>query len=93
VLASAQRPGDVLGVQQGGQADIDQLDGGVVVDAGQVGGGIAELLSEGLQLGRGAAEYHHLADLGMGVVDVGVGDPEAGAQQANLHGTLRGEAR
>jgi hypothetical protein len=41
VLASGQRPQGVLGVQPGGQADVDQLDGGVVVDAGQVGGGVA----------------------------------------------------
>jgi hypothetical protein len=94
VLSGLKRPQDVLGVQRGGQAHVDQLDGGVVVDAGWVGGGgVAELLGEGLQLGRGAAEDHYLADLGMGVVDVGVGDPEAGAQQADLHGTLQGEPR
>jgi hypothetical protein len=27
----------------------------------------------------------------VGVVDAGVGDPKAGAQQADLHGVLRGE--
>jgi hypothetical protein len=33
VLAGRQRAGDVLGVQRGGQADVDQVDGRVVVDA------------------------------------------------------------
>ena len=89
MLAGRQRPGDVLGVHRGGQAHVDQVDGGVVVDAGHLGGGgIAELVGEGLQLGQGAAEDHDLADLGMGVVAAGVGDPEAGAQQADLHGAL-----
>jgi hypothetical protein len=90
VLADRQRPEDVLGVHRGGQAHIHQVDGGVVVDAGQVGGGgIAELLGERVQLGGGAAEDHHVADLGMGVVDAGVGDPEPGAQQADLHSPPR----
>jgi hypothetical protein len=79
MLAGSKRPQGVLGVQRGGQAHIDQVDGGVVVDAGPVGGGgIAELVGEGVQLGGGAAEDDHLADLGVGVVDAGVGDPEAG---------------
>jgi hypothetical protein len=53
VLAGRKRPQGVLGVQPGGQADVDQVDGGVVVDAGWIGGGgVAELLGEGLQLGR-----------------------------------------
>jgi hypothetical protein len=89
MLADRQRPQGVLGVQPGGQAHIDQVDGRVVVDAGQVGGGgVAELVSERLQLGGGAAKDRHLPDLGVGVVDAGVGDPEAGAQQADLHGAL-----
>jgi hypothetical protein len=93
MLAGLKRPQDVLGVQPGGQADVDQVDSGIVVDAGQVGGGgVAELLGEGLQLGRSPPEDHHLTDLGTGVVDVGVGDPEPGAQQTDLHGTLRGES-
>jgi hypothetical protein len=92
VLAGLKRAQDVFGVQPGGQADVDQVDSGIVVDAGHLrGGGVAELVGEGVQLGRGPAEDHHLADLGMGVVDAGVGDPEAGAQQADLHGALRGE--
>ena len=37
VLAGLKRPQDVLGVQPGGQADVDQVDGGVVVDAGHLG--------------------------------------------------------
>jgi hypothetical protein len=71
-------------MQPSGQAHVDEIDGGVVVDRVQFGGrGEPELGGDLLELRRGAAEDDDLIDGGMPVVDAGVSDSEAGAQQAD----------
>ena len=74
-------------MQRGRQTHVDQVDHRIVVDRVEFGGGVeAELAGELVQLGGRPAEHDDLVDTGMVPVDVGVGDAEAGAQQADLHG-------
>jgi hypothetical protein len=73
-------------MQPGGQAHVDEIDRGVVVDRVQVGGrGEPELRGDLPELPGGVAEDVDLIDGGMAVEDASVSDSEAGAQQADLH--------
>jgi hypothetical protein len=81
VPAGIEAAEDVFGVQLGGQAHVDQIDRGVVVDRIQLSGrGEPELGGDLLELRLGAAEDDDLIDGGMAVVDAGVSDSEAGAK-------------
>jgi hypothetical protein len=74
LLARVEGPPDMVGVQRGGQAHIDQIDVGVVVDRVDVGaGGEPELGADRSELGRRATDHHDRFDVGVDVVDLGVG--------------------
>jgi hypothetical protein len=81
VLAGIEAADDVFGVQPGGQAHVDEIDGRVVIDRVQFGRrGEPELGAYLRELRRGAAENDDLIDGGMAMVDAGVSDSEAGAR-------------
>jgi hypothetical protein len=89
VLAAVEGSDDAVRVERRGQADVDQVDRGVVVEAVDLGGrGEPELGGHPVQLRGSAAEHDHRLDVGMTVVDASVRHAESRPQQANPHGAL-----
>jgi hypothetical protein len=75
-----------LGVQPGGQANVDQVHRRVSEQGVQIGGGgETELLTDARQLLRCPAEHDHLVDIVTAGIHGRVGLPETGAQQRDLH--------
>jgi hypothetical protein len=75
-----------VGVQPGGQADVDQVHRRVGDDGVQVGAdGEAELAADRRQLPGRPAEHHHFIHIAALRVHSGVHLAEPGTQQGNLH--------